>query len=387
MSDLDLLRTLGDQLVPPSLASLREAARRRDRRAQIVSASAAAVAVIAVTATAVVLTPDDDAALRPTGPSQIEETQVRPLTYADGSTIHYGDETVEADGPVVELDVTDAGAGFRTEDGRIWFTDGSSVDEIGAVGEPGPGYGDVVWPMLTRPGWMLSANAGSRLVWFEFPAPGAPEVVVYDTTSGQEVARDPVSFGPGPGHTALPAEVTERFVYWYSAPDPDEEVPGDVAQVRYDPETGDQSPVTQLEVLDDREQDAAVRSVRIKEDGLCDSCPGLHYSDGMNQQMGLNLHVGTSGIDGIAPVGSGDMVVEEVTGEPFRFDRLPGYPDNDGVAWLVQWIDDQTVVILHPREQSTDLIACHLDSDSCEVAVSGPTTIVVPEFGMGVYFG
>ncbi len=62
------------------------------------------------------------------------------MTYADGSTIHYGNDTIEAEGPVVELDVTDYGVGFRTDDGRIWFTDGSTPDRLGTLGETGPGY-------------------------------------------------------------------------------------------------------------------------------------------------------------------------------------------------------------------------------------------------------
>ena len=66
---------------------------------------------------------------------------------------------------------------------------------------------------------MLSSNAGSRLVWFEFPAPGEPEVVVYDTGTRQEVARDTVRLEPG--HTAVPALVSDRFVYWFKDPNPD----------------------------------------------------------------------------------------------------------------------------------------------------------------------
>ena len=64
---------------------------------------------------------------------------------------------------------------------------------------------------------MLSPNAGSRLVWFEFPSPGEPEIVVYDTGSGREVVRDTVALAPG--HTAVPAELSERFVYWFKDPD------------------------------------------------------------------------------------------------------------------------------------------------------------------------
>jgi hypothetical protein len=51
MSDLDVLRGLGDQILPPSLDALRETARRRTRRTTAVTivAAAAAVAVVAGT--------------------------------------------------------------------------------------------------------------------------------------------------------------------------------------------------------------------------------------------------------------------------------------------------------------------------------------------------
>ena len=50
MSELDQLRSLGDQVVPPSFELLRETARRRDRRHSVaaVLASAAAVVVVVV---------------------------------------------------------------------------------------------------------------------------------------------------------------------------------------------------------------------------------------------------------------------------------------------------------------------------------------------------
>ena len=158
----------------------------------------------------------------------------RPLTYADGSTIHYGEQTVEADGRVAELDVTDYGVGFRTDDGRDLVHRRVHDRPARGLGETGPGYGDT-WPLTSHPGWMLSANSGPRLVWFEFPTPGEPEVVVYDTSAGREVARDTVRLGPG--HTAVPGELTDRFVYWFKDPDPGE-LPEDQTQVRYDPADG-----------------------------------------------------------------------------------------------------------------------------------------------------
>jgi len=378
MSELDVLRRLGDQIVPPPFEALRETARRRVRRARVATTVAVAAIVLAIIATTVYLGRDSDRRIEPA-----PAPAVRLLTYADGSTIHYGEHTVEADAPVVELDVTDDGVGFRTADGRIWFTDGSSTDRLGDLGETGPGYGDT-WPLTSHPGWMLSPNTGSRLVWFEFPAPGEPEVVVYDTDTRREDARDTV--GLEPGHTAVPALLSDRFVYWFRDPDPGE-MPEDQALVRYDPATGERSRTTEQALLGDLDADAAARSVRLKGDGRWDSSDAFHYSDGMGQQVGLSLRKGVAGVNGVAPVGPGDMVAEDVDGRTFAFDPPPGYSATAGVAWLVQWLDDRTVVVLSPFRRSTDLIACHVETKTCEVAASAPAGIVAPDLGKSQFIG
>jgi hypothetical protein len=331
MSELDVLRRLGDQIVPPPFEALRETARRRVRRARVATSVAVAASVAVVSATTVYLGRAGD---RQVEPARAPSPTSRPLTYADGSTIHYGDHTVEADGAVVELDVTDDGVGFRTHDGRIWFTDGSTIDPLGTLGETGPGYGDHTWPLTVRPGWMLSPNTGSRLVWFEFPAPDEPEVVVYDTGTQQEVARDTVRLEAG--HTAVPAQLSDSFVYWFKDSSSDK-MPEEQAQVRYDPATGEQTRVTEPELLGDLDRDAAVRSVRLKGDGRWETAPkGFHYSDGMDLQMGLDLQKDIAGADGVAPMGAGDMVAEDVQGQPFAFEPPLDYTGKSGVAWLVQ---------------------------------------------------
>lgn len=381
MSELDVLRRLGDQIVPPPFEALRETAHRRVRRTRVASIAVAA-SVVAASVTTVYLGRDAD---RRSEPAPVTPPTSRPLAYADGSTIHYGDRTVEAAGPVAELDLTDDGVGFRTNDGRIWFSDGSTVDQLGTLGETGPRYGDNPWPLTVRPSWMLSPNRGSRLVWFEFPAPGEPEVVVYDTGAKQEVTRDTVRLLAG--QTAVPAQLSENFVYWFKDSSSDD-MPEDQAQVRYDPATGEQTRVTERELLDDLDRDAALRSIRLKGDGRWEKAPnGFHYSDGMGLQMGLDLRKEIAGVDGVAPMGPGDMVAEDVSGRPFAFEPPRNYTDKSGVGWLVQWLDDETVVVLSPLRQSTDLIACHLDTGGCEVAASGPTGIVVPEFGKSTFIG
>ena len=111
-----------------------------------------------------------------------------------------------------------------------------------------------------------------------------------------------------------------------------------------------------------------MRSVRLKGDDRAEAAPGFHYSDGMGLQMGLDLKKDVAGVDGVAPVGPGDQKAEDVNGQPFVFEPPRDYTDKSGVAWLVQWLDDETVVVFSPLPQRTDLITCHLETKTCDVA-------------------
>ena len=244
MSELELLRRLGDEITPPALDELRAIARKRDRARSWLLAATSAVAVAAVAVGAFLIDPDGGNSTPEPAPAP-EERTTRPLTYADGTAIHHGDATIEAPSRVVELDLTDEGVAFRTADGRLWFADGSSVEELGAVGDPGPAYGPDSWPLLWMPSWMVSGNAGSRLAWFEFVRPGEPEVVVYDTRAREIVTRTAVDVGDG--GWAAPYSVDEESAYWFL--DPDELADANVPQVRLDLTTNTQATVTAEDYL------------------------------------------------------------------------------------------------------------------------------------------
>ena len=86
MSELDRLRSLGDQVVPPSFELLRETARRGSRRDTVAGAVAAAVAVTAVASTTLLTGTEDRSVPDPAGqPNEVSTTH--PLTYALGATI------------------------------------------------------------------------------------------------------------------------------------------------------------------------------------------------------------------------------------------------------------------------------------------------------------
>jgi len=360
MSDLDVLRTLRDQIVPPPLDVLRETARRRARRSNALGVLAASAAVVALAATTVVVAGDD--ADRSPLPIQPPEPSSRPLTYADGAVVHYGDRTVDAAGPVVELDLTDQGVAFRTADGRIWFTDGASVDELGALGEPGPVFTDDTWPPLVHDGWLVSAHSGSTVAWFEFRRLGVAEVVVYDTAAGAFVNRTDVALDDG---GAFPGAVTDRYVYWFGDTGPDAD---DIPDVRYDPGTGEQVPVSPEQIQDDLRSQGAPRTILIGSGGP------LRVTDGTDRNFS---------IEGgrVTPQGEQPLTAEDgLTGKRFAFDAPPDYP-RQVAAYLTQWLDDQTIVLVSARAGGDDLIVCRVDTRACEVVNSGPSSLVLPEVG------
>jgi len=372
MPELDLLRTLGDQLAPPSLDSLRETARRRGRRARIASVGVSAAAVVAVTATAVVLTPDDDPDPRPAEPSRVEETSTRPLTYADGSTIHYGDQTVDAGSPVSELDLTDDGVAFRTEDDRIWFTDGTSIDEIGARGEPVEPAGELeAWAMRSdftdgrSTGWIVSGNSGSNLMWFDFTDPGTPEVVVFDTSTDEELLRAGIDIPSG--SWTGPHSVTEDSAYFFRDPDPvaDDEMP----QVRLDLTTGAQTRISSEEYL----ADAGSRPARSFQISHAEQGFELYeIVEGAGRQF--DVHHGRLRPMGMQPI----EVRDGLTGGRLALQAPNGYPDTNPI-WLVQWLDDDSVVIFDPIGDQDQLLVCPVPRGACEVAVTASNSIVVPD--------
>lgn len=373
MPEIDVLRRLGDQLVPPPLDELREIARRRDRRtaAVVVGASAAAVALVAVALG--VTGPGGDGSPQPApAPGASKE---RPLTWADGTTVHYGNRTVDAAGPVDELDLTDDGVAFRTTDGRVWFTDGASVDQLGTVGDAGHLYGDDIWPPGVPEGSVVSGNTGSMLGWFEFPRPGEPELVVHDTATGEEVARGPVELDPG--SYAVLAMVDDDYAYWYVDSSIDTQLESqDVVRGRYDLATGSQSTVSTQEWQADVRNRGPARMLVVSTTEHPPP-PGEYPTPYVLTDQIWNLDVGGGHV---TPQGPQPLTVLDArTATPFTFDVARGYRAT-GPAWLAQWRDDDTVVIVSPRDGETDLLECHVSSGACQVVLSR-ARMVVPEYG------
>jgi hypothetical protein len=375
MPDLEQLRDLGDRLVPPPLDSLRETARTRDRRRRttLVVASVAAVAAIASFGYLGGLR-EDQGALEPIQPPPVVST-TRPLTYADGVTVHYGDQAITAAGPVQELDVTDAGVGFRTADGRIWFTDGSAPVELGSVGRPPAPYTETDRGYAVPPGWLVSGNTGTRLAWFDFTS-GTPQIVVHDTQTGETVAHTGVAVPDG--QLAYPFSIHGDAVYWVVTPpdvDPFEEEPEPT--VRLDLTTGVAAPVSSEEYHAQLSASPArTFLVSHAENGFRVGA----ITEGTGHQF--NFAGGRMDPQGAQPI----EVHDGLTGEQLGLRAPAGYHETEPL-FVVQWLDDHRLVLWQWPPDPTDpsgedrLLVCPVPTGTCEAAVSGPASIVLPFFG------
>ena len=149
----DLLCQSADTVERPRLDARDLIARteRRLVRRRLAAVAATAAVVVLIAAGGFALRPEGERpAPAPPSPDQTEHTlgMPRPFTYAEGTTIHYGDRTYDA-GRVVEfVEATDNGFVYVDNDSRrLWFTDGSyAADRIGMGVAPGH-VGD--FPVLT----------------------------------------------------------------------------------------------------------------------------------------------------------------------------------------------------------------------------------------------
>src|SRR5215213_4496813 len=135
----DLLRQGADTVEPPRLNVdhlVRQTERRLFRR-RLAAVAASAAAVVLIAAAGFALKPHDQGSSpAPAPPDRTEHPLGTPraLTYAEGGTIHYGDETIEARGVVDFVDATDDGVVYvLRDDDRVWFSDGSATEQVGQL--------------------------------------------------------------------------------------------------------------------------------------------------------------------------------------------------------------------------------------------------------------
>ena len=151
----------------------------RRRRVAVGVVATAAVVAAAVAGPAVI---DHDALSRHRTPPATGGFETRKPTYAIGSTIYYGNDAIEVSPhTVTALVQTDDGFVFTSPKGDhqdVYWTDATTTRRIGETSA------------ADTPGTVLAADdSGPYAAWVDTGGTPAPEFVVYDTSTGKEVAR------------------------------------------------------------------------------------------------------------------------------------------------------------------------------------------------------
>jgi hypothetical protein len=368
------------------LVGLGERRLRRRRIAALVSAGAAVGLAIALAVGPAALNlsadPDQVPIDQPTNShekqtnSHESQTTTRPLVYSDvtfvpgggpngllGDPIHVGDRVVDTGSGFVNMDVTDDGVVYTTgdiDDIRVWFTDGGTPAQIGSHACKEVPYG---WPDT-----VVTGNSGSLAAWLDCTRGlRQPQLVVYDTGSGREVAREPVTECGGYGR-CLPYAVIGDHVYFERTHDD-----GDTSSLlEVDAATGLVSRVTLAEgAIDPGQSPSYLDDIRSHPRGLV---IGDSWDTGTPQQGSQFAVVGTR----LVPIYDDRLTsaFDTATRRPIRLHLPAGYkPDpakhDDGGFGLFEWLDDDTVALENFRtgRHDQDILTCRLSTGRCELAV------------------
>lgn len=368
----ELLRRTADVAREPRLdvGELVAQAGRRQRHRRIAIGATAAVAVGAVALGSFVLWGGTAAEPEPAPTPTVVDPQSsgdRPLVYAEGGTVHVGEESFDAGAPVGFVDATDDGVVFMTEpDRQLWFHDGSTSEPIGVVPSDAPGSA-----------YVNAANPGSLVVWVD--GASSEGRLVYDTSQRAVVGR----LAELPPNYLL--HVDESHVYYVPSAEPgcwviDTRTCSDPQVLRYDVESKDTQTISQSAFEDELLRNEARLLV------LTDRRASGTGTVFTTRKAGFRLD-GTQ----LVPIDGAERetVFTRATGEPVALRVPAGYTPPRFSFEVVQWLDDDRIVLAGGRRitepswpDHADLLVCSLSDGECLVALQpAPSTLIAPAGG------
>jgi hypothetical protein len=287
------------------------------------------------------------------------------LVYASGRTVHVDGRSIRADKPVAFIAPTDDGAVYEfTLDGTLWFTDGSTTQVIGTS-----------WfaaAPTAHPGAVVTGTSGSLVVWGEVDSPDRlpTELVVFDTSRREEVARIPVK---GLLDGTEIAYVGASEVWWGSADWQDSRGSAASPMHRYDVVSGSLTELHGADLDAVLEADPRVLRAVTGEGRIVYGSPAFSVR---GSQLVASIQHGGINADA-APVTTADgneLGVRLPNGyvQPYPADGIPSSP---GEISISQWLDDTHVVLFSddgggdlPAKEG-DLLTCELPASTCVVTV------------------
>jgi hypothetical protein len=347
---------------------LRQAHRRLVRRRVTVLAGSVA-AVILITAGGFALRPDQERlapAPAPTGPIKTAAPLGTPraLTYAAGSTIHFGGRTIDTGETIDFVEATDDGAVYVTKgQDTVWFSDGSVTEEIGEVQRI-----HFAVPVVT-------ANPGSLVAWVDGTQSEGQSgvIVVYDSHERRVVAQIRSPEGR-PGSLVI----NRDRIYWEIAARG-----GATAVRRHDLSAG-----TTRAISFDTYHAELASNPRMLVIGRPDYYEG-DIPDRVSQRLAFFKRVGTRLVASDS-VSLGSQANETaptrlMDGRALRLRVPQGYGAGfDESLVVVQWLDDKHLVLFAHHEHNefpahrADLLVCPVPTGTCRVVVPASSTPYVP---------
>jgi len=352
----------------------------RKRRRRLAAVAAVTALVLVVVGGALLVAPGARQADQPADQNRHhqnrghDQVQTRRLTYAVGSTIHWGESAIDVGQTVQAVGATDDGVVFVRGDDRacrsysvacqtLWFTDGTEPVRIGTVSGS--------WVR----GWAIAiASAGSTVVWEsgtgEYSETG--EYVVYHTSVRHEVGRFHNSGSSGSVLGTLLA-VGDRSVYWL--PDQDRQcVEFDGRCVRYrdpimrfDVTTGQQTAVPWESYWATRRSWSRTLITPPHGEEISDTS-GTHVVRPPHADPELNDTYGFR-LDGTRLLGDDYGVEVSVrlaqTGQPLQVRVPAGYPSGSYFG-ITQWLDDDHVAMW---ADDGSLLVCPVPDGRCRTVV------------------
>jgi hypothetical protein len=218
----------------------------------------------------------------------------------------------------------------------------------------------------------MAATSGSTAAWFDCTNPAVPTLVVYDTASRHEVARQPV---PLCKEFCELVDVTSDSVYfdrgvYVGFPRPD---------YRFDLAANRVHPSTPEEYAEDLKSHP--RGLILGDDWQSGT---PITGDGRSLAGGEPLRFAAveSTLEPVISVNDRDQVTSAfhtANGQRLRL-RLPVRYDSTATFSPFEWLDDDTVALFGGPG---DILTCRLSTGRCIVAVPGPdadTWRIVPNF-------
>lgn len=360
----DLMTRRADEASPPHVdldAIIRAGESRVRRRWVAVGAGTAAVVASVALVVPAVVNPSapDFSAQDPSAPNQSRSVQPaaagfveREVTYAVGSTINYGDRSIDVSPQKVETFVqTDDGFVFSDANGAIFFTSGAGTEKIGFSG-------------LAYGRQLVADDSGSYVAWVDTSARPASEFVVYDTASQSEVVRTsegntPTSEQTGEFELPMMRAVDGDHAYWHSSAGITAwDLSGGTGQLL--------APDANYQGLQDVAAGQVARMTPNTQGTVvaADSAANGQVFDGTFANLSPSAtYVYTDVNDEL-------RVFDVQTGQQ-RTPAHPGYP----FVGLTEWLDDDIFVVVGIRAGNTesdplDLLTCSVSSQECTLAVA-----------------